>query len=324
MISVVMPAYNSEAYVGQAIDSILNQTYPDFELLVVDDGSTDGTRAVAEQYAARDSRVRVILGDHQGSSAARNKGIAEARFPWIAVMDADDISLPERLEKEMAAAQADPEVVVWGTAARHVGPDLRRLSAFSMGPTSKAQFDDMRRRAVNVQVCHSSALYRREVALRVGGYNVAFKAACDTEFFDRLANEGYFITLPERLILYREHSDSITLQRYHDQKLHSRYVSDRQRRRVAGEPPISLDQFAQQYWGAPLMTRYRRWRRDTGDVTYVRARIAFGQKHYLAALGDVGLALLINPLYFIPQIGRSIDAYAQARRAQPAVAASTR
>ena len=314
MISVVMPAYNAEAFIGPAIESILSQTYRDLELVVVDDGSTDRTRAIAERFAAGDHRIRIIPGDHQGAGAARNKGLAEAHFPWVAVMDADDVALPERLARQLAAAQADPEVVVWGAAGYHVGPQLQRLSAFCTGPTSKAQFEDMRRRAFNVQTCHSTAFYPRDLALKVGGYDNRYYCE-DTEFFDRMVAHGYLLTLPDHLILYREHGDSMTVQKYRRQKMQSRYVSDRQRRRLAGEPPITLEQWAEAYDRAPLLTRYQRWQRDAGDVAYIRARIAFGARRYSDAVGSVALALLVNPGYFIPQIGRSLAAYREVKRA---------
>ncbi len=114
MISVVIGAYNAERYIARAVESMLAQTYTDFELIAVDDGSTDRTAAILRSCAARDARVRVIEAAHQGISGAANRGIAAARQAWIARMDADDIALPHRLERQLAAAAAAPEVVLWG------------------------------------------------------------------------------------------------------------------------------------------------------------------------------------------------------------------
>jgi len=117
MISIVMPAYNAEKYIAQAIESILNQTFQDFEFIIVNDGSTDNTLKIIEQYAAQDRRIRLVQIDHVGTSAAKNAGVEVAKSDWIAMMDADDISLPQRLEKQVQAAQKSPTVVVWGTYA---------------------------------------------------------------------------------------------------------------------------------------------------------------------------------------------------------------
>lgn len=104
-ISVVMPAYNSARFIRQAIESILNQTYPSFEFIIVDDGSTDDTLSIALAYAERDRRVRVIQSNHAGPSTAANTAMAQATHDWVAIMHADDVSLPYRLERLVKAAR---------------------------------------------------------------------------------------------------------------------------------------------------------------------------------------------------------------------------
>ena len=105
MISVVMPVYNGEKYLKEAIESILNQTYKDFEFLIVYDESTDGTLSIIQEFQEQDARVVLINGDKEGISGALNKGIKEAKGKYIARMDADDISLPIRFEKQISHMQ---------------------------------------------------------------------------------------------------------------------------------------------------------------------------------------------------------------------------
>src|SRR5687768_1555420 len=119
MISVVMPVYNGERFVSQAVDSVLGQTFRDFEFLIVDDGSTDHTPEILRAFERRDGRVRVIQNNHGGISSALTRGIDESRREWVARIDADDIALPDRFEKQMRTAAANPKVVAWGTYARH-------------------------------------------------------------------------------------------------------------------------------------------------------------------------------------------------------------
>lgn len=111
-ISVVIPAYNHERYIGEAIDSVLAQTLADFELLIVDDGSRDGTAAVAEQRAAADPRVRVLRQANGGSHAAINRGIAETTAPWVAILNSDDRWAPKRLQRMMEVAQDGGQFIV--------------------------------------------------------------------------------------------------------------------------------------------------------------------------------------------------------------------
>src|SRR5215213_8085491 len=113
-LSVVMPVYNGKAYVGQAIESILTQTFTDFEFMIVDDGSTDGSNEIIEAYAQRDGRIRVLSQCNQGTSVALNTGIALARGELIAHMGADDIALPQRFERQLHYLRQNPQIGVLG------------------------------------------------------------------------------------------------------------------------------------------------------------------------------------------------------------------
>ena len=305
MISVVMPAYNAEETIGQVIESVLAQTYTDFEFIIVDDGSADSTLSIAQSYAARDPRIRVIAAEHQGNGGARNVGLQLAAGPWIAVMDADDQAMPERFATQLAAAEADPEVVVWGAASYNVDVDGNLLTIYNMGPASKDEFERMRRHAEIVQVSHPTAFYRRDLALAIGGYDNAFKVSTDAEFFDRMALHGPILTLPVPLMKSRIMSSSLTMQRYREQRFNARYVSDRQRRRLAGLPPISLDEYRLQLQRAPLWQRARMRQDELEDLFYLRAGMAYGQKNLIRAGQYFILSVLINPFYAIPKIWKS-------------------
>ncbi len=109
LVSVVMPSYNRSNFIGSAIDSILNQTYNNFEFIIVDDGSTDSTSKVLQKYAAKDKRIILLRQNNQGAAAARNNGVDKAQGKYIAFMDDDDISLPNRLEKQVTFLEKYPD-----------------------------------------------------------------------------------------------------------------------------------------------------------------------------------------------------------------------
>src|SRR6516165_5199566 len=119
-----MPVYNTEAYLTDSIDSILGQTFQDWELICVDDGSSDGSLEILRRYERADSRVRVITRPHSGNYRARNAGMALARGRYIAAMDSDDVALPERLCRQVDYMESHPDCVGLGAAVRIVGPDL--------------------------------------------------------------------------------------------------------------------------------------------------------------------------------------------------------
>ena len=121
MISVIMPVYNGERFLSEAIDSILAQTIGNFELIIVDDGSTDGSAQIIKEYAQRDGRVCVLQhGENRGQAAARNSGLAAAQGEYIIGMDADDISPPERLRKQLDFLRQRPDIGVLGTWRRTI------------------------------------------------------------------------------------------------------------------------------------------------------------------------------------------------------------
>lgn len=120
-ISVIMPVLNGEKYLNQAIESILNQTFTDFELIVVDDGSTDQTPEILRAYAELDDRARIVTNpENKGIGYSRNRGVATSRGEYIANLDADDWSMPERFDKQVNFLNQHPEISVLGTACHIV------------------------------------------------------------------------------------------------------------------------------------------------------------------------------------------------------------
>lgn len=206
-----MAAYNMEPYIVAAIESILAQTFGDFELIIVDDGSTDGTGAIVEQYRCRDGRVRVLsMKRNRGGSYARNLAILRARGTFIAVMDADDISLPGRLEKQVRFLQAHPEVGVVGCNIVYM--DERSVPLWER----RYWLDDAAIRKhifVACPLCVGACMMQRDVIVRAGMHDATYRHAEDYEWFFRLGRVTRFANIGEPLYQYRVHPRS-TSRRY--------------------------------------------------------------------------------------------------------------
>jgi glycosyltransferase involved in cell wall biosynthesis len=301
-ISVVMPAYNSARFVRQAIESILNQTYSNFEFIVVDDGSTDDTLSIALAYAERDRRVRVIQPNHGGSSTALNIAIEEATNDWVAIMHADDVSLPYRLERQLRAARNRAGVVAWGAFAYHINSIGKILSLSRAGPTTEEEFYDLRRRGQLFTIIHPTALLRKDIVQRAGGYDPRFGAAEDLDLFERMAEFGPILAVPEPLVLYRMHGSSVTMGHFSEEKFLTRFVSARLRARLRVEPLPTLDEFGEQYRRCALPTRLRRFLDDSGKLYYRRAGIAFANGQYLTAAAKGLLSGMLNPWYVFSRL----------------------
>lgn len=204
LISVVMPVRNALPFLTESIGSILNQTFTDFEFVILDDASTDGSTEVLREYARKDSRIQLFEGEvGLGLSGSSNAVVARARCPIVARMDADDISHPQRLERQWEIIQQSPDIAVVGTlcvgideAGRQVRPrDRWRLV----------------RQSPYIPFPHGSAMFRRSVFDEVGGYSAAAEGGEDQDLFSRMAERGPVVTLPDSLYSYRYHSRNATL-----------------------------------------------------------------------------------------------------------------
>jgi hypothetical protein len=206
-ISVVLPVYNGEAFLGEAIESILGQTFTAFELLVIDDGSNDATAAIADSFADRDGRVRVMRRAHKGLSATLNAGIAEARGEFVARMDADDISVPERFAKQAAYLDTHAGCVVVG-AWMEVTDDSGQYLGLKTFVESDAEISAALLRAA-WPIAHPTVMARRDAIRAAGGYDAAFYPSEDLALWLRLADIGALANIAEPLLRHRRHRGAL-------------------------------------------------------------------------------------------------------------------
>jgi glycosyltransferase involved in cell wall biosynthesis len=197
-VSVVMAAYNAQKYIREAIESILSQKFEEFEFLIVNDGSTDSTKEILEQY--NDPRIQVFHQPNQGCAAARNGAIAQAKGQYIAIMDADDISLPDRLTKTVSYLDAHPEVVLVGGSCIVKDENTGAEKVISQ-PTE----DDVLRRCLlrNCPFRDQANLIRKDAFEKAGGYKEDH--GFDYELYSRLAGMGKLANIQEPVVVIRRH-----------------------------------------------------------------------------------------------------------------------
>lgn len=196
-VSVVIPAYNAEPYLDECLRSVLTQTHPVIEVIVVDDGSTDRTRSIAESFGAP---VRLLQQKQGGPARARNYGVREARGEWIAFLDADDLWKPEKIEKQLSALAAAPDAILCYTALLALKLDGSKVPV----PTPLLSYVDAMLSLTNVGIPPSAVMLRRETLLQVGGFNEVQRGCEDWEMWFRLRKLGRFCVVPEPETIYRE------------------------------------------------------------------------------------------------------------------------
>jgi glycosyltransferase involved in cell wall biosynthesis len=216
LVSVVMPVCNADRFLAQAIESVLGQNFVDFEFIVVDYGSTDNSKPIISSYAGGDSRIKFHEVPPCVLPAARNAGCFLARGRYIAVMDADDVSLPDRLSREVGYMESHPQVALLGGAVEWVDPSGRPFHVFRHPTESGKLKSEM---ATHCTFWHPTVIVRTEAFRAVGGYRPAFVCAHDYDLELRLAEKFDCANLEEIVLKYRVHPWQLTFDRQRLQTL---------------------------------------------------------------------------------------------------------
>jgi glycosyltransferase involved in cell wall biosynthesis len=206
-VSVVIPAYNAAWCAGRAVDSVLAQTFRDFELIVVDDGSTDNTVDVLAGYG---ERIRTLSKPNGGLSSARNAGIQAARGEFVAFLDADDWWMPEKLVRQVAWMQAHPETIFCSTAARLVNPEGESIGEWRCGACSSSALEAIFSANAHVAGSGSAVVARRQALLETGGFDERLGSLEDIDMWMRLAARGGYQCIDEPLAVVVKRPDSMS------------------------------------------------------------------------------------------------------------------
>ena len=219
-ITVLMPVYNAQRYLASALESVLGQTFARFQFLVIDDGSTDKSMSILRRYARHDVRIKVVSRENRGLVATLNEGLEMARGEYVARMDADDISLPRRLERQFEHMDAHDDVVCLGGYYQLIDQRGRLLT--TMTPPTDHNGLESQMLAGHTPICHPSAMMRRSVAVGAKGYNPEMMLAEDLDLWLRLGEVGNLAVLPEPLVQYRLHGKSVSEQAGLKQRLRAK------------------------------------------------------------------------------------------------------
>ncbi len=207
-VSVVMAVYNGGEYLRLAIESVLKQTYTDFEFIIINDGSTDKSLEVLNEYALKDQRLRIISRENRGLVASLNEGITEAKSPLIARMDADDICLPERLVEQVEFLYKYEDIACVGTAQIIIDDEGDELTTLNV-PTDDCEIQEKLLQG-HCPIEHPSVMFRANVIKALNGYRKEFEAAEDYDLWLRLGEIGKLANINKPLIKYRYLGSSIS------------------------------------------------------------------------------------------------------------------
>jgi len=241
-VTVLMAVYNGGPFLEAAIESVRHQTYADFEFIIVDDGSTDCSLEVVQKIAAHDSRIRLIRSVHEGPAATRNRGLALAQGTIVVCMDADDVAMPGRVERQLGYLVSHPEVAAVGSALQLIDKDGQQIAPSSGYPLTPEEIRTGLLMGCNT-LGHPTVAMRREAVLSVGGYRRQFDFAEDFDLWLRLSERHALANLPDVLVNYRWHGGNATILRKRAQAL-AAYIARfaaQERSRGRPDPTNGLD-----------------------------------------------------------------------------------
>ena len=278
VVSVVMPVYNSERYVARAVESILCQTFGDFEFIIIDDGSTDDSGGILEDFAVKDRRIRLVRRANTGYAVALNEGLGMARGEFVARMDSDDVSRPERFARQVEFLRAKPEVVAVGGQVVVIDPDGDAMWPMDHCPTGHEAIDADHINGVGGRIMHPAAMFRRYSLERVGGYRTEFEPAEDLDLFLRLAEVGRLANVESIVLEYRVHLRSVSLTRAREQTISVNKTTAEARARRGMTPAATVE--VRDFEGLREEKILESWARRA----YRRGDYAMARKHALRAI----------------------------------------
>jgi glycosyltransferase involved in cell wall biosynthesis len=279
-----MPAYNVARYIDDAIESILRQTFSDFEFLIIDDGSTDNTVRAIQKHAQQDSRIRFFPMKHEGYVAMLRFGLSQARGSLIARMDSDDVSLPDRFARQVEYLKSHPDCVVVGSQVILTDPYGTPVES-PEHPITHEQIENDLLSGSGWAIVHPAAIMRKEAVDAVGGYDRNLELCEDVDLFLKLGERGRLANLPDVLLHYRQHPTSVNHTKYEQQQqvlptVIAAAYSRRGQRMPEGWscPPRTV---------LPAEEQHRRW----GWSALKLGKPSIARKHALAVLRRMPLSL---------------------------------
>lgn len=268
-ISVVMAVKNCEQFVEQAISSILGQTFCDFEFLIVNDGSSDRTAEILDEFKQLDDRVIVFSRKSQGLTSSLNFLLDQSRGKFIARMDGDDVADPNRLEKQLQFFKNNPDIVACGTQIERINENGDRLSTPALPLVHESIENDLWS-GNGMAICHPSLMVRAHAIRQIGGYCEDFVTSQDIDIYLRLAELGRIGNTSDVLLQYRQHAGSVNSCRINQQNHDIKSILHRALRRRGNRRPANF-----------MLTRWRHSRAAVVDRLLrgdhrSASRLAFG------------------------------------------------
>ena len=305
-VSIIVCCYNSAQTLARTGETLSAQSFTDIEIIAIDDGSTDATQAVLQNWKRTEKRLRVLENPgNKGTAYSRQRGLEEASAELVMFVDADDLAEPSLVKRLHETLISDRALLGVSCYTTYFVQEGKALGVQRIGPTSRAQFQTLYEgnKMVFIAPC---TLFRKVDAFAAGGYRhtlmpnvkgIRYEDFCeDLDLWCRMSDHGangrYFLTLPESLLQYRKPATSVSTNNVHLMQLKMRWIKDCLRRRRAGSEERSLAEFI---GSRNLLERFADWRADRAASYYKQAGFAYSQRKFAVLAWYLLLAGMMSP-----------------------------
>lgn len=297
LISVVMPVYNQEKYLAETIESVLNQSFKDFEFIILDDGSTDNSAQIIRQYAAKDERIVPFFQANTGKCVATNSLVAKARGKWCAFLDADDVMLPKRLEKQLGFHLEHPEIDASSSHCYYINKDSHLLGKQFYENLSTIKESRSALASNKIVNCSFTGMMVSTKAFKeTGGLRSAFWPCEDYDFVNRFIEKGYLLVIIQDILMkYRIHPSAVTVREPFHILNKIGWVDHCTRSRRANKPEISFNEFLDLREKESWLFKLERMRFNYAQIFFRRAGMAMMSREYLNFSWQFLTASLLSP-----------------------------
>jgi len=302
-VSIIMSAFNAEKYISEAIESVLNQTYKDFEFIIINDGSTDNTGKIIKKYSKLDSRIKYFEQENKGMGESLNFALSLCSNELVARIDADDLMIPNRIERQINFFKKHPEYSVVATFVKYINEKGEIIGGKKSKLTSWNIIEEEYKSNKLVGFHHPSVMYKKSNILEVGGYRREYWPADDIDLWNRLLEKGFkIIVLPEFLTLYRISISSVTVSKSIETDMKKNFVKHNMLLRRKGLNEISWDEYINNLNKQKLYLRLNERRKNYVHFLYKNITIFYATKKYIKLILNSIILFLIGPIYFVKKI----------------------
>lgn len=306
-ISILMPVYNAAEYLPEAIKSILNQTDGNFQLIIIDDGSTDNSLNTIKSFAI-DARIKVVAHDNMGMGNSLNHALEFVNSEWLMRMDADDVMMPNRIASQRLFISENPDLAVAGSLVYYIDSKSRIIGKSVSELTTRSHFNRMVDKKKMFGLHHPSTVIKTKILKNLGGYRSEFWPAEDIDLWNRITEAGETILVqPQYLLKYRIHTNSISISSAMKARQKYLWAKSCMQLRQMKKEEISWEEFLSRRKEQNIFNYLKTISKDYSIVLYKSAVIHYSSKRYLKFIAFLFISVVLSPVSALKLIWKKIS-----------------